>query len=152
DEWLPGKLDLQRALLDARPDVLFCFTDMRGVYASGETRGRLTRYFAGRDFTGDFLGPPAPFSSIAPLPDGAADFPVHVGALYRAASDRLRLLRARILLANGRGAEAAKELESVEHPPRLYRALCSLPAPVVVLAARLLYLLRRAGVLARESR
>lgn len=26
DEWLPGKLELQRRLLTARPDVLFCFS------------------------------------------------------------------------------------------------------------------------------
>src|SRR5438045_2859412 len=27
DEWRPHKLTMQRALFEARPDVLFCFTD-----------------------------------------------------------------------------------------------------------------------------
>ncbi|MDD5305138.1 MAG: glycosyltransferase family 2 protein [Elusimicrobia bacterium] len=82
DEWLPGKLELQRRFLDARPDVLFCFTDMRAAYPDGRVRRRLTRLYAGRDFSGDFLSPKAPYSSSAALPEGVADFPVHVGDLY----------------------------------------------------------------------
>lgn len=82
DEWLPGKLELQRRFLDARPDVLFCFTDMRAVYPDGRVRRRLTRAYAGRDFTVDFLSPKSPYSASAALPEGVPDFPVHVGDLY----------------------------------------------------------------------
>src|SRR3954452_6386677 len=38
DEWLPGKLTLQRALLAARPELAFCWTDFAsnpGVQVSG---------------------------------------------------------------------------------------------------------------------
>ena len=27
DEWMPGKIELQRQFMQARPDVLFCFSD-----------------------------------------------------------------------------------------------------------------------------
>ncbi|HEX7838252.1 MAG TPA: glycosyltransferase family 2 protein [Kofleriaceae bacterium] len=39
DEWLPGKLARQRALLDARPDVLFCFSDFQVVGSPGRALG-----------------------------------------------------------------------------------------------------------------
>lgn len=245
DEWLPGKLDLQRGLLDARPDLLFCFTDMRALYPSGEVRHRLTRHYAGRDFTVDFLGPKTPYSALAPLPAGAADFPVHIGDLYpaqleheyvqigtlmfrravladgtvrfpedirvsedaefvarlagrgpaayldvetevfhqhegerlthlgsfafvdarlrllarvwgadpaflkahgdlyRAAADRLHLLRARILLGHGRPAEARAEVALASAAPPYYRLLCALPPSLLTFAARLRALRRR---------
>lgn len=239
DEWLPGKLDLQRGLLDARPDVVSCFTDMRALYPSGAVRHRLTRHYAGRDFTVDFLGPKTPYSALAALPSGVRDFPVHIGDLYaaqleheyvqigtlmfrrsaladrtvrfpedirvsedaefvarlaargpaayldvetevfhhhdgerltdlgsfafvdarlrllervwgadrdflarhgdryRAASDRLHLLRARILLGHGRPAEARAEVALAGSAPAYYRLLCSLPPSLLVWAARL---------------
>src|SRR5262249_8241747 len=37
DEWLPGKLKLQRAFLERRPDVLFCFSNFRVCLPDGQT-------------------------------------------------------------------------------------------------------------------
>src|SRR3954471_10822259 len=37
DEWLPGKLTLQRALLAARPELGFCWTDFASRDADGRT-------------------------------------------------------------------------------------------------------------------
>jgi glycosyltransferase involved in cell wall biosynthesis len=237
DEWLPGKLEVQRRFLDARPDILFCFTDMRALYASGAVKHKLTRQYAGGDFTADFLGPPAPYSQTAAVPEGVADFETFVGDLYpaqldheyvqigtlmlrrsaleggalrfpedirvsedaefvaslarrgtaayldwegevfhhhggerltdldsftfvdarlrllarvwgqdrefldkhaekyRAAFDRLHLLRTRILLSVGRRAQAREQLKNVGRPPLVYRAACMVPASVLKFAA-----------------
>lgn len=83
DEWIPGKLGLQRAFLNARPDVLFCFTDLKYRYPSGYEQNNMLSFFVGDVvFRKDFLGPSIPFSSLAPLPEGHSDFLVHIGDLY----------------------------------------------------------------------
>jgi hypothetical protein len=69
--------------MERRPDVLFCFTDFGFRGRSGVEIGR---YFYNwhRDPRGwdEILGPPLPFSSLAPLPPGRADFMVYIGDLY----------------------------------------------------------------------
>jgi glycosyltransferase involved in cell wall biosynthesis len=83
DEWMPGKLELQRALMQARPDVLFCFSN----FAVRDRRGHehhnyLARWHREPVNWEKILGPGVAFSSIAPLPQGHDDFPVHIGNLY----------------------------------------------------------------------
>ncbi len=82
DEWLPGKLDLQRALMAARPDVLFCFTDHLYRRPNGQEFHDVLRYLCGEEWFHEDCGPAVPFSSIAALPAGQADVPVYVGDLY----------------------------------------------------------------------
>jgi glycosyltransferase involved in cell wall biosynthesis len=82
DEWLPGKLELQRALLAARPDVLFCFTDHLYRQPSGQEFHGVLRYLCGDDWMREDCAPGVPFSSIAPLPAGHEDVMVYVGNLY----------------------------------------------------------------------
>ena len=83
DEWLPDKLELQRALMSARPDVLFCFSDFSMRDAAGIEHHRYLRKWPGvSDDVGEVVGEGILYSSIAPLPDGRADFPVHIGDLY----------------------------------------------------------------------
>jgi glycosyltransferase involved in cell wall biosynthesis len=83
DEWMPGKIKLQRALLKARPDVLFCFSDLAYRYSSGMEQHRVLSYLTKDPLIGEhILGPGVPFSSIAPLPEGYNDFMVHIGDLY----------------------------------------------------------------------
>ena len=77
DEWLPGKLEIQRALMAARPDILFCFSNLTFRYSSDCQQKRT----APPAFS-DVLGPGLPFSSIAPLPEGRSDWNVHIGDLY----------------------------------------------------------------------
>jgi hypothetical protein len=84
DEWLPDKLELQRALMAARPEILFCFSDFSMRNAAGVEHHRYLRQWPGVRFgVGEQLGDGVPYSSIAPLPNGRPDFPVHVGDLYR---------------------------------------------------------------------
>jgi glycosyltransferase involved in cell wall biosynthesis len=83
DEWMLGKLSLQRAFLNARPDVLFCFTDLKYRDLSGYEQNNMLSFFVGDEmFNKDFLGPGIPFSSLAPLPKEQSDFLVHIGDLY----------------------------------------------------------------------
>jgi glycosyltransferase involved in cell wall biosynthesis len=85
DEWVPDKLLLQRTLLERRPHLLFCFSD----FVSREADGREVRNYL-RVWHGDprgwdeILGPGTPFSALAGLPPGRADFRVHEGSIYLA--------------------------------------------------------------------
>lgn len=74
DEWLPGKLAMQRTFLEAHPEVLFCFSDFQVVTAAGEVQHRFLRHWRhdARSFR-DMFGAPQRF----------ADCDVYVGDLYR---------------------------------------------------------------------
>jgi glycosyltransferase involved in cell wall biosynthesis len=84
DEWFPDKLELQRRFLEARPDVLFVFTDFGVRLEDGTERRRFLPFWLipPRPLT-DVFDPWVPYSSIAELPAGRADFPVHIGSIYR---------------------------------------------------------------------
>lgn len=82
DEWMPFKLHLQRSLLQARPDVLFVFSD----FAATDNEGRVTRRFLinwhqdPRPWN-EILAPGEFFSSIGHLPVGCDDFRFYIGDL-----------------------------------------------------------------------
>jgi glycosyltransferase involved in cell wall biosynthesis len=83
DVWMSDKLELQRTFLERRPDVLFCFTDFGHRTRTGEEiRGYFRRWHGDPRGWDEILGPGFAFSSVASLPAGRADFPVHVGDLY----------------------------------------------------------------------
>jgi glycosyltransferase involved in cell wall biosynthesis len=80
DEWLPHKLSIQRALMEARPDVLFCFSNFSVVDVHGRTHSRFLIEWS-KDYRSwdEILGPRVSFSALAPLPGEVEDFSVHVG-------------------------------------------------------------------------
>jgi glycosyltransferase involved in cell wall biosynthesis len=83
DEWFADKLALQRAFMQARPDVLFCFTDLGLRRGDGtEKRHGLIGWHRDSRSWDEILGPPVTYSSVAPLPAGRQDFNIHVGNLY----------------------------------------------------------------------
>src|SRR5262245_57644303 len=69
DEWFPDKLELQRAVMEAKPEVLFCFSDFAHRSGNGAVSRRYLRRWHGdaRSWT-QILGPGVPFSSLGPLP------------------------------------------------------------------------------------
>lgn len=83
DEWMPGKLALHKRFMEARPEVLFSFTDFAVQSKSGEVRRRYLRNWH-RDprSWNEILGPGVPYSRHAPLPRDLNDFLVHSGDLY----------------------------------------------------------------------
>lgn len=90
DEWMPGKLHLQRTLLARRTDILFCFSNFAVRDADGAIHpGYLARWH-GQLHRGDAaselplraaLTDRALFSSLASLPEGWSDFLVLTGDL-----------------------------------------------------------------------
>ena len=83
DEWMPDKLSLQRAFMEARPDVLFCFTDFAVTFEDGgEAHNFLVNWHKDPRPWDEILGPGEHYSSICPLPAGVADFKFYVGDLY----------------------------------------------------------------------
>lgn len=84
DEWMPDKLALQRALLRARPELVFCFSDFGLRAADGECPGGLFGWHGDHRSWDEILGPGVRFSTLADLPPGRDDFHVHIGDLYHA--------------------------------------------------------------------
>jgi glycosyltransferase involved in cell wall biosynthesis len=84
DEWMPGSLEIRRRLLEARPDVLFCFTNFGVRTPAGEFRRYLARWHDVPLRWEEIMGPGVPYSSITELSDGHLDPLVHIGDLYLA--------------------------------------------------------------------
>jgi glycosyltransferase involved in cell wall biosynthesis len=83
DEWQPDRLHLGRRLLGAREDLLFCFSNfaLREEGLPDVPNGLRGWHHDGRPWE-QILGPGRPYSEIAPLPPGRADFQVYVGSMY----------------------------------------------------------------------
>lgn len=83
DEWMPGKLDLQRAFMEAQKDVLFCFSDFAVRDWHGrEFRRYLANWHQDQRSWDEILGPGTLYSSLAALPENRGDFSVYTGDLY----------------------------------------------------------------------
>lgn len=83
DEWMPGKLELARRWLEARPDVLFVFSEFAITDHDGTvTRRYLINWHHDPRSWHEILAPGVAFSAHATLPDGVPDFLVHTGSLY----------------------------------------------------------------------
>ncbi|HEY8154210.1 MAG TPA: glycosyltransferase family 2 protein [Myxococcota bacterium] len=122
DEWMPGKLELARRWLAARPDVLFVFSEFGVTDGEGRERRRHLIHWH-RDARGwdEILGPGAPYSAHAALPEGIPDFPVHVGSLYQREFARGYVLTTSLV---ARRVEAGDALHFAEDVPTLEDLEC----------------------------
>ena len=85
DEWMPAKMYLQRTLMEARPDLVFCFSDFSVRDRHGTIKPRyLYNWHKDPRSWDEILGRRIPFSSFAPFPPGHLEFFVHIGDLYLA--------------------------------------------------------------------
>jgi len=92
DEWMPGKLELQRALFEARPNILYAFSDFAVRYPDGrKNHNYLINWHQDRRDWDDILAPGVFFSEIANLPEGIEDFKVHIGDMYYPMANALYL-------------------------------------------------------------
>ena len=83
DEWIPGYLEVKRRLLDRCPDILFCCSDFASRHQSGHIdRNARSQWHHTPLLWDEILGTGVPISSLIDLPEGIADFPVHVGNVY----------------------------------------------------------------------
>lgn len=114
DEWMAGKLYLQRRLMEQRPDVLFCFSN----FAARETDGSIVRQNLNQ-WNNDkrgwnyILGPGQPFSSFGALPPEVADFPVHIGDLYLAELDGDHILTSSMMVRREAAGDALRFSEDL---------------------------------------
>src|SRR5262249_6455368 len=78
-------LKLQRAFLERRPDVLFCFSNFRVCLPDGQTlHNFIVQWHRDQRGWDEILGPGVAYSTLAELPPGQGDFRVHVGSLFLA--------------------------------------------------------------------
>jgi len=83
DLWLPNKLQLQRQLMAARPELLYSFGNFEVQFSDGSLHRRfLDRWPRDCATLHDGLGPAHPYSSFASLPTGTADFAVFDADFY----------------------------------------------------------------------
>jgi GT2 family glycosyltransferase len=82
DTWMTDKLVLQRALMERRPDVLFCFSDFVSREPDGDHGRQLHRWHHDVRSWDEILGAGILYSTISTLPPNRADFRVHAGDLY----------------------------------------------------------------------
>jgi len=84
DEWLPGKIELQRAFMEARPDLLFCFTNISSVRKDGTHIHFALKTWPDVNETWDKLFYHGQlYSSLCPLPVDITDFFFYVVNLYK---------------------------------------------------------------------
>jgi glycosyltransferase involved in cell wall biosynthesis len=83
DEWMPGKIELQRSFMEKCPRVLFCFTDFAVTFkGGGEAHNFLSNWHKDPRPWDKILGPGKKYSSISALSEGVEDFNYYVGDLY----------------------------------------------------------------------
>lgn len=84
DEWMDHKLDLQRQVMTALPDLLFCFSNFAIRTAEGEvTRSFLDHWHEDKRGWDEILGNKKLFSELGTLPAGIEDFAVYAGDMYK---------------------------------------------------------------------
>ena len=108
DEWLPGKLELQRRLMDARPDVDYCFSDFRVLDRDGKIYPHYLQHWHQNQQPWDaILSQGKTFSSIAPVPHGLSDFMVHSGNIYAQLMERPYIATFTLLYRKNSGVESS---------------------------------------------
>jgi GT2 family glycosyltransferase len=112
DEWMPDKLYLQRTVMQARPDIVYCCSDfgLREDGASDESlpeeHGGLVRWHLDRRPWDQILGPGIPFSTLGTLPPDRKPFNVHIGSLYLGLLDRTYVATNTFLVRRERAGDA----------------------------------------------
>jgi len=99
DEWMLGKTELQRNLLQARPDVLYTFSNFAVSDEHGhEMRRYLYNWHRDDRSWDDILGPGIMYSDVVSLPVGISDFKVHIGNLYRDMASALYMFTGTVMV------------------------------------------------------
>src|SRR5262249_46622287 len=116
DVWDADKLTVQRAFMDARPDVLFSFTDLRVEEPDGRLHPRYLITWRRPDDPRsweEILGEPVPYSSFLPLPPGRDEIQVYQGDLYRPLMETFLMTSITLLVRREQAGEALHFAEDV---------------------------------------
>jgi hypothetical protein len=114
DEWLPGKIALQRGFMAARPDVLFCFTDMAGERGEWRRRHYIRHWHTDPRGWEEIMGPPINYSCLGELPLRIPDFSVYVGDIYRGEMHTNYILTSSLMISRGRAGDAIQFNETTK--------------------------------------
>ncbi|MEI7929226.1 MAG: glycosyltransferase family A protein, partial [Verrucomicrobiales bacterium] len=83
DEWLAGKLDMQCALMVARPDLVMSFADMRMLFADGQLiDSAIGRWQGGARPWEEEMDGPVMLSDLLDWSGGRHEMKVYIGDLY----------------------------------------------------------------------
>ena len=83
DDWMTAKMYLQRSLMEARPDLVFSFSDFAVRDRHGTVKPHyLVNWHQDPRSWDEILGTGVPFSAFALLPPEHPEFLVHIGNLY----------------------------------------------------------------------
>jgi hypothetical protein len=114
DEWCDGKLDLQRRLLDARPDVLFTFSDFAVTHKDGRAEHHYINKWLREPVCWDqAIGPARSYSNIAELPSGMKDFHVYIGDTAAALMINLFILTSSLMVRRIQAGDALRFAEDI---------------------------------------
>lgn len=114
DEWLPGKIDLQRRFMAANPDVLFCFTDFAGEVGGVRHHAGMSAWHEDSRPWDQILAAPVNFSSVAELPTGMPDCAVFIGDLYRNEMTHNYILTSSIMIRRKEAGDAMRFTEGIK--------------------------------------
>jgi glycosyltransferase involved in cell wall biosynthesis len=84
DEWMPGYFEIKRRLMEARPELVFCFSDFASRTEAGEIDRMALRFWIRMpEEWSAFCASGVRLSSVIELPHGMEDAMLHAGNLYR---------------------------------------------------------------------
>jgi hypothetical protein len=109
DEFLPGTLTCRRALMGARPDLVFCFSNFSGQWDDGPVEpGCLIQWNDDDRAWSEILAPGAPLSGLVPSRGCAVDPMVHVGSMYHAEMRRSYIAANTVMVNRDRAGDALR--------------------------------------------
>lgn len=114
DEWFADKLVLQKAVMDARPDVLFCFSDFGVKHAASDAERRyLQNWHHDKRSWDEILGTGPLYSHLNGAPKDRDDFKIHIGNLYLAEMQRPYVFTSTFVVRREEAASALHFAEDV---------------------------------------
>jgi glycosyltransferase involved in cell wall biosynthesis len=114
DEWIPGYLEAKRRLLNARPELLYCFSDFAVRTASGESDRFGLRLWHETPPDWELIcGPCVKLSSAIEMPYGVEDAGVYAGDLYRQEMIRNCVLTSTLVVRKDRAGTTLRFAEDL---------------------------------------
>jgi glycosyltransferase involved in cell wall biosynthesis len=112
DEWMPDKLEIQRGIMAALPDVLYCFSDF--AHKSGEVEhAYLINWHRDTRAWEQILGPGQKLSDLMPSASERADARVHVGDLGTAQMQKLYVFTSTLIVRRAQAGAALRFAEDI---------------------------------------
>lgn len=118
DEWDPDKIAMQRALLAAREDVAYVFSDFRVIHEQGATIPRYLRnWMSDKRPWQEITSPPCSFRALAGAKNALdRDFDVYIGDFYTTLLENFCIPTFTLMFRRSRSVEArfAEDLPTYE--------------------------------------